>query len=76
MTLKLTITDTRPDHLPQTLLDIAAEVESVEAQLKQQILEAARAGDTGRVIDIVTRWLDRPPAEVLSQALIPAGESR
>lgn len=76
MTLKLTTTDTRPGRLPQTLLDIAAEVESVEARLKQLILDAARAGDCDRVIEIVEKWLDRPPAEVLSHALLDAGGSR
>ncbi len=66
----------RPDRLPQTLLDIATEVEADEARIKQEILDAARAGDCGTVITIVEQWLTTPPAELLSHALIDAGESR
>lgn len=76
MTLKLTGTDPRPDRLPQTLLDIAAEVEAAEVQIKQQILDAARAGACDRVISLVEQWLTEPPAEVLSNALHPASEVR
>ena len=65
-----------PDRLPQVLLDIAAEVEGDETRIKQQILEAARAGDCGTVIAIVEKWLTHPPAEVLGHALLDAGRSR
>lgn len=63
-------------RLPQVLLDIAAEVEAVEARLKEQIIAAARAGDCALVIDIVQRWQTEPPAEVLAHALITAGQRR
>ncbi|MCC7390630.1 MAG: hypothetical protein IT431_17925 [Phycisphaerales bacterium] len=65
-----------PDRLPQTLLDLAAEVEAAETRLKRHILDAARAGDTGTVIAIVEQWLTSPPAEVLSHALLDAPDPR
>ena len=60
----------------QVLLDIAAEVEAIETRLKEQIIEAARAGDCDTVIAITEKWLTKPPAEVLAQALIPASPRR
>lgn len=63
-----------PNRLPQVLLDIAAEVEAVEIRLKQQVLEAARAGDLAKVISITEKWLIEPPAEVLAHALLDASE--
>ncbi len=64
------------NRLPQTLLDIAAEVEADETRLKRHILDAARAGACDRVIEIVEKWLTSPPAEVLSHALIDAPDPR
>jgi len=58
------------------LLDIAAEVEAVERRLKEQIIEAARAGDCDRVVAIAEQWLTKPPADVLAHALIDAEEIR
>ncbi len=49
----------------KSLLEAAAEVEAAELNIKQEILRAAESGDCVRVIDIVTRWLDTPPTEVL-----------
>ncbi len=66
----------RPDRLPQTLLDLASEVEAEETRIKQEILDAARAGDCGAVITIVEQWLTSPPAEVLSHALLDAPDPR
>lgn len=60
----------------RALLDVAAAVEADETQIKQQILDAARAGDCGTVIDIVQKWLTEPPAEVLAGRLIDAAEAR
>lgn len=65
-----------PARLPQVLLDIASEVEAVETRLKEQIIAAARAGDCDRVVALAEQWLTKPPAEVLSHALITAGEIR
>lgn len=76
MTLKLTEPDPRPDRLPQTLLDIAAEVEADEAQIKQRMREAAERGDCAAVIELLDLWESKPPAEVLSHALIDAGDLR
>ncbi len=53
----------------RTLLGIAAQVEADESAIKQAILDAARAGDCARIIDIVTRWQTSPPAEVLAAKL-------
>ena len=64
------------NRLPQALLDVAAEVEAAEAQIKQQILAAARAGDCDTVLTIVEKWLTTPPAEVLSHALQDANKTR
>lgn len=64
------------NRLPQVLIEVAAEVEAAEAAIKQEILAAARAGDCARVINIVEQWLTTPPAELLSHALLDAGESR
>jgi hypothetical protein len=50
----------------KTVLDIAAEVEAAEMNIKNEILAAADAGDCARITDIVTRWLGTPPAEVLN----------
>jgi hypothetical protein len=55
--------------LTSALLDIAAEVEAAELQIKQQVLAAARAGDCDRIVEIVEKWLVEPPVEVLSEAL-------
>ncbi len=52
--------------LANALLDAAAEVERHEAAIKQAVLDAARAGDCARVIDILTRWQSMPAAEVLA----------
>jgi hypothetical protein len=49
----------------KTVLDIAAEVEAAEISIKREILAAAGAGDCARIRDIVQRWLDTPPTEVL-----------
>ena len=64
------------DRLANTMVDVAREVEADEARLKREVLDAARSGDCGRVIAIVTAWLDSPPAEVLAHALLDAGKSR
>ena len=64
------------NRFPQVLLDIAAEVEADETRIKREVLEAARANDCDRVITIVEDWLAKPPAEVLSHALIDASEER
>src|SRR5687768_5569006 len=57
-------------------LDIAAEVEAAETALKQQILDAARAGDCAQVISIIERWMVEPPTAVVSHALIDASDRR
>jgi hypothetical protein len=54
-----------PDSFARTVLDVAAQVEAAETLIKQAILDAAQAGDCGRIIDIVTRWQRLPAAEVL-----------
>ncbi len=56
--------------LGRALLAAADETERAEARLKREIIEAARAGDCARVIDIATRWLERPPVEIASSHLI------
>lgn len=58
----------------KSIFDAAAEVEAAEMSIKHAILRAAEAGDSARIIDIVTRWLDTPPTEVLSSMeLDPCG---
>lgn len=59
----------------RTVLDVAAEVEAAETNIKHAILAAAQAGDCARVAEIVTRWLDTPPTQLLaSMGLAPCGE--
>jgi hypothetical protein len=64
-----------PDHInagalhARAVLAVAAEVEAAEAAIKQAILDAARAGDCARVIDLVARWQTTPPGEVLAAKL-------
>jgi hypothetical protein len=62
--------------LSSALVDIAAEVEAAEHQIKQEILTAARAGDIARIVELVEGWLARPPVEVLSKALPSSGSRR
>jgi hypothetical protein len=56
-----------PDAFARTVLSVAAEVEAAESAIKQTILEAARAGDTASIINIITRWMSTPAIEVLSK---------
>ena len=61
--------DATPDAAPvfaRTVFDIAAQVEAAETQIKQALIDAARAGDCDRVIDLVTRWQTCPSCEVLA----------
>ena len=51
---------------PKTLLEVAAEIEAAESDIKKEILEAARRGDCARVIHIVSKWANGPAAEVLA----------
>ena len=53
----------------RAVLAAAAQVEADEAAIKQEILRTARAGDTARVIALVTRWMNMPAAEVLRPGL-------
>jgi hypothetical protein len=49
------------------VLDVAAQVEAAENNIKDALMAAARAGDTARVIEILTRWKSLPACEVLSR---------
>ena len=51
----------------RSVLNIAAEVEAAENEIKNEILRAARVGDTAAVITIVTRWQTLPATEVLAE---------
>lgn len=51
----------------RTLIDVAGEVESAEAELKRQVLAAAEAGDINTVRRITRQMVERPPVEVLAQ---------
>lgn len=53
------------ESFARNLLSIAAEVEAAESEIKQAIVTAARAGDCSVVVDIMTAWADRPPADVV-----------
>ena len=68
--------DERNPQFPRAVLAIAAEVEVAERRIKDEILSAAAAGDCARVTTIVEAWLNEPPAEVLSRALIDASDLR
>ena len=58
----------------KSLLAAAAEVEAAETNLKDAILRAAESGDIPRVAEIVRRWKDMPPTEVLaSMEVDPCG---
>lgn len=62
---------TSPQPTPlgaRAILDMAAEVEAAEIRIKQAVLEAARAGDAPRIVEIVTRWMSMPAAEVLAKS--------
>lgn len=50
----------------RTLLNTATDVEAAELNIKQEVLTAARAGDTARVEWIVSRWMVKPSMEVLA----------
>lgn len=50
----------------KSLLGIAADLERDEARIKRAVLDAAEAGDAPRAADIVRRWLEQPPAEVVA----------
>lgn len=54
------------DMFVRTLLDTTADVERAETAIKAEILRAARAGDSERVVAVVTRWNSLPVSEVLS----------
>ena len=54
-----------PDPFARAALAAAAQVEADEHCIKEAILTAARAGDCARVIDIITKWMSMPAAEVL-----------
>lgn len=64
------------------ILRIAHEVEAAEAAIKAEVVRAAQAGDCGRVVDVVTRWMTAPATEVLKvggtaeHRLMDAEESR
>ena len=64
------------------ILRIAAEVNAAETAIKAELLRAARAGESPRVIDLVSRWMTLPATEVLNpggsaeQRLIDVPESR
>jgi len=49
------------------ILDLAAELEADEAEIKRRILDAATAGDCATVKDIVAAWLVASPAEILAR---------
>lgn len=50
---------------PRAVLDIAAEVERDEANIKAAILDAANAGDSAQVVEIMARWSTLPASQVL-----------
>lgn len=50
---------------PRAVLDIAAEVERDEANIKAAILEAANAGNSAEVVQIMVRWNTLPASQVL-----------
>lgn len=54
-----------PTAFARAILTAAAEVEAAEAGIKRAILDAARAGDCGKVINIIERWASMPACEVL-----------
>lgn len=56
------------DNLARSLLAVAAELEATEQAIKRELLEAARIGDCGRIVSLVTRWLDGPAGDVLDQS--------
>lgn len=56
-----------PTSLARALLSAAAEVEAAEARIRQVLLQAARAGDTARLITILERWECMPACEVLAE---------
>ena len=63
------IPTTTPDGTPafaRAVLAAAAEVEAAETNIKAAILDAAKAGDCTRIIDIITRWTNGPATEVLA----------
>jgi hypothetical protein len=60
-----------PDGTPafaRAVLAAAAEVEAAENNIKSAMLDAAKAGDCARIIDIITRWTNGPATEVLAHA--------
>jgi hypothetical protein len=50
-----------------TLLQIAADIERDEAELKSRIERAAQAGDTERVVRLMVAWKSSPASEVLKR---------
>lgn len=54
------------DDFARTVLDIAAQVEAAEAQLKDLLIDAAKSGDMDRVVALVTAWKSCPAEEVLA----------
>lgn len=79
-----TAPSTNPDMsmFARQLLQTAHEVEAADAAIKAELRRAAQAGETDRIIDILTRWETVPAIEVLKSPetpehrLIDAGESR
>lgn len=64
------------EAITRSVLDIAAEVEKAEANLKAAILDAASAGDCQAVIDIVGRWIKEPVVDVAAALVGPSLPAR
>lgn len=52
------------DALASGILEVAEEVVAAERKIKEAVLEAARAGDCSRVVELVSQWLEEPAVEV------------
>jgi len=60
-----------PPGFSRSILDMAAEVEHAERDIKAALLAAIQAGDSAGAERIVTRWITLPAAEVLEKRLDP-----
>lgn len=63
-----------PNLTPATarqIMDLASAIERAEAEIKQVLLTAARAGDCATVITVLDRWQTCPVEDVLVGLNLP-----
>ena len=53
----------------RALLDVAADIDEAEREIKEVLLKAAEEGDLGRIREIVKDWIEKPVSQVLAKGL-------